>query len=56
MLPYLLVLGFVMFWIVLERKTLKRKAFFMPLIVLSLFAGVRSYLVGTDSGTYTRNF
>ena len=56
MLPYLLVLGFVMFWIVLERKTLKRKAFFMPLIALSLFAGLRSYLVGTDSGTYTRNF
>lgn len=56
MLPYLLVLGFVMFWIALERKTLKRKAFFIPLIVLSLFAGVRSYLVGTDSGTYTRNF
>lgn len=56
MLPYLLVLGFVVFWIVLERKALGRTAFFMPLIVLSLFAGLRSYQVGTDSGTYTRHF
>lgn len=56
MLPYLLVLGFVTFWIVLERKALNRKSFFIPLIALSLFAGIRSYRVGTDSGNYTSNF
>lgn len=56
MLPYLLVLGFVMFWILLEQNALNRKAFFMPLVVLATFAGIRSYFVGTDSGTYTRNF
>lgn len=56
MLPYLLVLGFVMLWIALEHKTLNRKAFFIPLIALSLFAGLRRFSVGTDSGTYTRDF
>lgn len=56
MLPYFLLLSFVLFWILLERKTLNRKAFWVPLIVLSLFAGMRSYRVGTDSGTYTRHF
>lgn len=56
MLPYLLVLGFVIFWIALEDKALNRKAFFIPLIVLSLFAGLRRFSVGTDSGTYTRDF
>lgn len=56
MLPYLLVLSFVSFWILLERKTLNRTAFWVPLIALSLFAGVRSYRVGTDSGNYTRDF
>ncbi|MEZ7500929.1 EpsG family protein [Psychrobacter sp. Arc29] len=56
MLPYLLVLGFVMFWIVLEQKTLNRKAFWIPFLTLSLFPGMRSYRVGTDSGNYTREF
>lgn len=56
MLPYLLVLGFVMFWIALEDKALNRKSFFLPLVVLTSFAGMRSYRVGTDSGTYTRDF
>lgn len=56
MLPYLLVLGFVIFWIVLEQKALNRKAFWVPLIALSLFAGIRSFRVGTDSWTYTRDF
>lgn len=56
MLPYLLVLGFIMFWVILEQKALNRKAFFVPLMLLSTFAGIRSYFVGTDSGTYTRNF
>ncbi|WP_227672113.1 EpsG family protein [Psychrobacter urativorans] len=45
-----------MFWITLEQKALGRKAFWLPLIVLALFAGIRSNLVGTDSETYTRYF
>ncbi len=56
MLPYLLVLGFVIFWIALEKTAVGRKSFWLPLLVLSLFAGMRSYRVGTDSGTYTRKF
>lgn len=56
MLPYLLVLSFVMCWIALEQKVLNRKSFWLPLIVLSLFSGVRSYRVGTDSGAYVRKF
>lgn len=56
MLPYLLVLSFVVFWILLEQKALGRKSFWLPLITLSLFAGIRSYRVGTDSGAYTRDF
>ena len=56
MLPYLLVLSFVLLWIVLEHKAVNRKSFFMPWVLLSLFAGMRSYKVGTDSGTYTRDF
>lgn len=45
-----------MFWIVLEKKTLNRKSFWVPLIVLSLFSGIRSFRVGTDSENYTRDF
>ena len=56
MLPYLLVLSFVIFWIVLEKQALNRKSFWVPLIVLSLFAGIRSFRVGTDSWNYTRDF
>lgn len=56
MLPYLLVLSFVVFWILLEQKALGRKSFWLPLITLSLFAGIRSFRVGTDSGTYTKDF
>lgn len=56
MLPYLLVLSFVIFWIVLEKEALNRKSFWVPLIVLSLFAGIRSFRVGTDSWNYTRDF
>lgn len=56
MFPYLLVLSFVIFWIVLEKKALNRKSFWIPLFLLTLFAGLRSYRVGTDTGNYTRNF
>ena len=56
MLPYLLVLGFVVFWITLEQKSLNRKAFLLPFIALSVFAGIRSFRVGTDAGNYTKEF
>lgn len=56
MVPYILVLSFVMFWVVLEQKIFNRKSFWMPLLVLALFAGIRNSSVGTDSPTYVRNF
>lgn len=56
MLPYLLVISFIVFWVILEEKSLNRKSVWLPLIVLSLFAGMRSFVVGTDSETYTRKF
>ena len=56
MLPYFLVLSFVLLWILLERKALNRRAFWVPLAALTLFAGMRSYRVGTDSGNYTKDF
>lgn len=56
MLPYILILFFVMFWIWLEKKSLNRKAFWLPLFILVLFASFRNYRVGTDTGTYVRNF
>lgn len=56
MFPYLLVLSFTIFWIVFEKQVLSRKSFWLPFIVLSLFAGVRNFNVGKDSENYTRNF
>lgn len=56
MAPYLLILLFVMLWITLEKKSLNRKAFWVPFISLSLFAGLRSDSVGSDSKNYTRDF
>lgn len=56
MLPYLLILAFLMAWIFLEEKSLNRKAFWVPLLVLVFFASLRSHLVGTDTGAYTANF
>lgn len=56
MLPYLLVLSFIMSWIALEKKSLNRKSFWLPLIVLVLFASIRSYHVGTDGRTYVKPF
>lgn len=56
MLPYILILFFVMFWIWLEKESLNRKAFWLPLFTLVLFASFRDYRVGTDTGTYIKNF
>ncbi|TCB46542.1 EpsG family protein [Acinetobacter terrestris] len=56
MLPYLLLLSFIMFWIFLEKKSLNRDAFWVPFFALVLFASFRNYLVGTDTGSYTSDF
>lgn len=56
MFPYLLVLSFIMCWVILEKKVLNRKSFWLPLLMLALFAGIRSYQVGTDSGNYVKYF
>lgn len=56
MIPYLLLFFFVSFWIILERLALRRRALLIPLLALSLFAGLRSYRVGTDTGGYISNY
>lgn len=56
MLPYFLLLGFVMSWIFLEKKSLNRNAFWVPCFALVLFASVRSYLIGSDTEAYTSSF
>ena len=56
MLPYLILLALIILWIALEHKALNRRAFWIPWLMLSLFAGMRSFRVGTDSGNYTKEF
>lgn len=56
MLPYILILTFVVLWIYFEKKAINHKSFWIPLILLSTFAGIRNYTVGTDSAAYTKKF
>lgn len=56
MLPYLLLLGFIMFWIFLEKKSLNRNAFWIPFFALVSFATIRNSKVGRDTGLYVKNF
>lgn len=56
MLPYLVVLTFIMIWMILQSLSVNRKSFWVPLLSLTLLASLRSYRVGTDTGNYTRNF
>lgn len=56
MLPYVLMLLLVMFWVLIEKKSINRNSFWVPLLILSLFAGVRSSQVGTDSWKYAIDF
>lgn len=56
MLPYILVLFFVIAWAYLEKRILNRSAFWLPALVLILFATIRDYTIGTDTPTYTRYF
>ncbi|WP_180079750.1 EpsG family protein [Acinetobacter sp. YH12058] len=56
MIPYFLLILITTIWIYVEKKSVNRNSFFVPLFLLSGFAGIRSYQVGTDSRTYVRNF
>lgn len=56
MLPYLLVLLSVVFWIYLEKTAVNRRSFWIPLLALTFFAAMRSNRVGTDSWKYTFNY
>lgn len=56
MIPYLLVLSFVILWMTIEKLAVNRRSFWVPLFLLSLFPGMRSYFVGTDSGKYSLNY
>lgn len=56
MIPYFLVLFTVLFWLALEKYALNRKAFWVPLFLLSIFAGIRNTTVGTDTGAYAALF
>lgn len=56
MLPYFLVLSLVVSWVMLIKKAFNRNAFWLPLITLALFSGIRSSRVGTDSGAYVWDF
>lgn len=56
MIPYLILLLFVSFWIFIEEKSLNRKAVFVPFLSLAFFCSLRSHLVGTDTGAYTSDY
>lgn len=56
MIYYFLILFLVVFWIYLEAKSLRRKAIIVPILLLSLYAGIRHYSVGSDTKNYVRNF
>ncbi len=56
MIPYILILIFVIFWIVFEKYTLNRRAFWVPLLMLLLFFSIRDFSVGTDTIVYTEKF
>ncbi|WP_227514005.1 EpsG family protein [Acinetobacter lactucae] len=45
-----------MLWIWVEKKSLSRKAFFVPIFILILFFSIRDFTVGTDTITYTKFF
>lgn len=45
-----------MLWMVLEKEATNRISCWVPIIVLSIFASIRSYRVGTDTALYTSKF
>ncbi|OAP71941.1 EpsG family protein [Psychrobacter sp. SHUES1] len=56
MTPYIILLVFISLWISVEKAAIHRKSFWIPLLILSVFSGIRNYTVGTDSPNYTKYF
>lgn len=56
MFPYLILLFILMFYIFIQNISINRKSIFIPILMLVIFASVRSYYVGTDTRTYLSNF
>ncbi|MHC5168843.1 EpsG family protein [Acinetobacter johnsonii] len=56
MLPYIIILLFVVSVIYFEAEYLGRKAIIFPSIFLIMFSSIRSYSVGTDSISYTEAY
>lgn len=56
MLPYIIILLFVVSVIYFEAEYLGRKAIIFPSIFLIIFSSIRSYTVGTDSISYTEAY
>lgn len=56
MLPYIIILLFVVSVIYFEAECLGRKAIIFPSIFLIIFSSIRSYSVGTDSISYTEAY
>lgn len=56
MLPYIIILFFVVSVVYFEAEYLGRKAIIFPSIFLILFSSIRSYTVGTDSISYTEAY
>lgn len=56
MLPYIIILLFVVSVVYFEVEYLGRKAIIFPSIFLILFSSIRSYTVGTDSISYTEAY
>ena len=56
MIYYYLVLFLVVLWIYLEYNALHRKAIVIPTILLSFFAGIRHFSVGSDTKAYVSSF
>lgn len=56
MLIYFGLLFFVSVWILFEKYSLNRKAYFIPCFLLVVFASIRNYTIGTDTPNYTSFF
>lgn len=56
MLPYILILFSVSLIILIGLKSKKYKFIFIPVMILTLFAGFRNYTIGTDTIVYVNDF
>lgn len=56
MLAYFVILSLVMLVVLIEKYSINRKAFLLPLIFLVIFSTIRSEEVGADTKNYTLNF